>query len=219
MAVIGIDLGTQSMKAVVVDDAMALRGEASVAYQPSFPAPGWAEQDPALWLSALRPAIAGALANSGLGSTDVKAIAIAGQLDGCVAVDRDNRALAPCIIWMDRRATAEVAGIDPDFIRERTGLVLDSTHMAANIRLGRPQPASDTSRRGLAPARELPRRRPVRPRRHRPFAGFDDNALRAAAARLCRRSSRCLRRRRAKPAGNRRCVCRRRLAHRGRARI
>jgi xylulokinase len=134
MAVIGIDLGTQSLKAVVVDDAMALRGEASVAYQPSFPAPGWAEQDPALWLNALRPAIAGALAGSGIGSADIKAIAIAGQLDGCVPVDGNNHALAPCIIWLDRRATAEIASIDPDFIRERTGLVLDPTHMAAKIR-------------------------------------------------------------------------------------
>ena len=102
MAVIGIDLGTQSLKAVVVDDAMALRGEASVAYQPSFPAPGWAEQDPALWLNALRPAIAGALAGSGIGSADIKAIAIAGQLDGCVPVDGNNHALAPCIIWLAR---------------------------------------------------------------------------------------------------------------------
>lgn len=134
MAVIGIDLGTQSLKAVVVDDDMRLRGEASVPYQPSFPAPGWAEQDSALWLQALKPAIGRALAKAGLAAADIKGIAIAGQLDGCLAVDEDNRPLAPCIIWMDRRAEAEVAGIDPSYMRERTGLVLDSTHMAAKIR-------------------------------------------------------------------------------------
>ena len=54
MPVIGIDLGTQSLKAVVVDSDLVLRGEASVPYQPNFPAPGWAEQDPGLWLRALK---------------------------------------------------------------------------------------------------------------------------------------------------------------------
>ena len=43
MAVVGIDLGTQSLKAVVVDDDLRLRGEESVPYQPVFPAPGWAD--------------------------------------------------------------------------------------------------------------------------------------------------------------------------------
>ncbi|MER8567259.1 FGGY family carbohydrate kinase [Mesorhizobium sp. M0924] len=134
MPVIGIDLGTQSLKAIVVDDELRLRGEAAVLYQPAFPAPGWAEQNPALWLAALKPAIAGALDKAGLAPSDIKGIAIAGQLDGCVAVDGNGEALAPCIIWMDRRAAGEIAGIDPDFIRERTGLVLDATHMAAKIR-------------------------------------------------------------------------------------
>ncbi|MEP9389458.1 FGGY family carbohydrate kinase [Mesorhizobium sp. KR9-304] len=134
MPVIGIDIGTQSLKAVVVDSDLVLRGEASVPYQPYFPAPGWAEQDPALWLRALKPAIAGAIAASGLAPADIKGIAVSGQLDGCVPVGTDGNALAPCVIWMDRRAVTEVVGIDPDMIRERTGLVLDATHMAAKIR-------------------------------------------------------------------------------------
>jgi len=133
MAVVGIDLGTQSLKAVVVDDGLRLRGEASMPYQPAFPAPGWAEQHPSLWLDALKPAIAGALDRAGLKPSDIKGMAIAGQLDGCVPVDADGRALAPCIIWMDRRAGDEVGAIDAGFIRERTGLVLDATHMAAKI--------------------------------------------------------------------------------------
>lgn len=134
MPVIGIDVGTQSLKAVVVDSGLAVRGEASVTYQPSFPAPGWADQDPALWLRALKPAIAGALAKAGLTPADIKGLAVSGQLDGCIPADADGRALAPCIIWMDRRAIDEVAGVDAEMIRRRTGLVLDATHMAAKIR-------------------------------------------------------------------------------------
>lgn len=134
MPVIGIDIGTQSLKAVIVDSDMVPRGETSIPYQPWFPAPGRAEQDPSLWLRALKPAITGALAGSGLTPADIKGIAVSGQLDGCVPADADGRALAPCILWMDRRAVDEVADIDPEFIRRRTGLVLDATHMAAKIR-------------------------------------------------------------------------------------
>lgn len=134
MAVIGIDLGTQSLKAVVVDDTLAIRGEACAVYQPAFPQPGWAEQDPAFWLNALRPAIAGALQKAGLKPTDIKGVGIAGQLDGCVPTGRDGKAVAPCIIWMDRRATAEVEDLSADLVRDRAGVVLDSTHMAAKIR-------------------------------------------------------------------------------------
>jgi xylulokinase len=147
VAVVGVDLGTQSLKAVVVDAGLVLRGEASVAYQPRFPNPGWAEQDPALWLDALRPAIGKALDGAGLKPADVKGIAVAGQLDGCVPVDGSGRALAPCIIWMDRRADAEIAWFDPRHIRRRTGLVLDATHMAAKIRwMQRKEPAAKACR-------------------------------------------------------------------------
>jgi xylulokinase len=137
MAVIGIDVGTQSLKAIAVGRDMKARGHGSVSYQPSYPRPGWAEQDADLWLSALRPAIGEALQAARLTADDVMAIGVTGQLDGCLAVGSDGSPLAPCIIWMDRRASAEIADIDPELIRSRAGLVCDSTHMAAKIRWSR----------------------------------------------------------------------------------
>lgn len=134
MHVIGIDIGTQSLKAIVLDSDLAPRGEASVPYQPSFPAPGWAEQDSSLWLRALKPAIAGALARSDLAPADIKGIAVSGQLDGCLPVDAKGKAIAPCIIWMDRRAVDEIDDANHQRILDRTGLVLDATHMAGKIR-------------------------------------------------------------------------------------
>jgi len=131
---VGIDIGTQSLKAVVCDDALKVAGEASVSYEPSFPRPGWAEQDPAIWEHALGPAVAGALGDARIALDDVQALGIAGQLDGCIAVGRDGAALGPALIWMDRRAVAEVADLDPEPVLERAGVVLDATHMAAKIR-------------------------------------------------------------------------------------
>lgn len=143
MAFLGIDIGTQSLKAVVTSDDLRPLGWGSVPYQPSHPRPGWAEQDPRLWLTALKPAIAEALAAAGLSAADVRAIGVCGQLDGCIGVDRDGEPLAPAIIWMDRRA--DVDGIDPTVVRDRAGLVSDGTHMAAKIRWWmRNDPAAST---------------------------------------------------------------------------
>ncbi len=132
IAVVGVDIGTQSLKAVVCSDALAVLGEASVGYPVSYPRPGWAEQDPRQWERALAPAIGEALARAAVDATSVRALGIAGQLDGCVAVDAAGEATAPCLIWMDRRATDEMPAL-PDDVRTRTGLVPDPGHMAAKI--------------------------------------------------------------------------------------
>lgn len=132
--IVGVDIGTQSLKAVAVDRDLRVAGEASVAYAPHYPRPGWAEQEPALWEAALAPAIAGALAAANAAPADVAALGIAGQLDGCVPVDAAGAALGPCLIWCDRRAVDAVAGLPVDALRRSTGLVADASHMAAKIR-------------------------------------------------------------------------------------
>ena len=133
MPTLGIDIGTQSLKAVVLDDELRVLASAQRPYQVSFPSPGWAEQSPQLWLDALKPAIGEALGLSGLTVRDIAALAVCGQLDGCVPTNADGAALAPAIIWMDRRAAAEIAHIDGDLVRVRAGLALDATHMAAKV--------------------------------------------------------------------------------------
>jgi xylulokinase len=130
--ILGIDIGTQSLKALLLSPDMKVAGEHAIQYRPSFPQAGWAEQDPKLWEGALGPAIHGALAAAGRKPDEVKALGFAGQLDGCVAIDRQGAPLHPCLIWMDRRA--DIDGIDPDRVHESCGVVLDATHLAAKIR-------------------------------------------------------------------------------------
>ena len=133
MPVLGIDVGTQSLKAVVLDDGMRLLGAGSVAYQPAFPQPGWAEQDPGLWLRALAPAIASALRQAGLGPSDIRGLCICGQLDGCVPTDAKGTATGPAIIWMDRRAEPLLGDVDAALVAAQCGLVCDATHMGAKV--------------------------------------------------------------------------------------
>jgi xylulokinase len=132
IAIVGVDIGTQSLKVVVLDGALALRGQASRAYRFDQPRPGWAQQDPEVWEAALGPVVAEALARAGVAATEVEALGVAGQLDGCVAVGAGGQPLGPCLIWMDRRAEREMPALPADF-RERTGLVADPGHMAAKI--------------------------------------------------------------------------------------
>lgn len=132
--ILGIDIGTQSLKAVIADQDLLVCGWGSIAYQPSYPKPGWAEQDPRLWEQALGPAIAAALEEAGAEPADVAALAISGQLDGCLPVDEQGVALGPALIWLDRRASDEIAAIDPMPVQEKGGVVLDASHMAAKIR-------------------------------------------------------------------------------------
>ena len=96
--IVGIDVGSQSLKAVLLDDRLRPAGSGRRSYPIDFPQPGWAEQSPAVWEEAFGPAIAEALAAAGRKPGDVTAIGIAGQLDGCIAVDGSGAALAP--IWM-----------------------------------------------------------------------------------------------------------------------
>lgn len=138
--ILGIDIGTQSLKAVIVDAELEPAGEAGIPYSPAAPRPGWAEQDPRLWEKALAPAIAAALAQAELPPDAIEAIGITGQLDGCVPVDASGQPTSPCIIWMDRRAQAEMVGLPGDMIRARTGIVPDPSHMAAKIRWLKRQP-------------------------------------------------------------------------------
>jgi xylulokinase len=133
MLVLGVDLGTQSLKAVVCDAQLAVRGQHAVGYATQYPAPDRAEQDPRAWEAALGPAIAGALAQAGAGPGDIAALAIAGQLDGCIAVDAHGAPLHPALIWQDRRAVAEAARFDPARLFALTGQVADPGHMAPKL--------------------------------------------------------------------------------------
>jgi xylulokinase len=131
--VLGLDLGTQSLKAVVCDDALDVRGQHAVGYDTHYPEPDRAEQDPRTWEAALAPAIAGALAQAGARPDAIAALAIAGQLDGCIAVDASGRALHPALIWQDRRAVGDAARADARRVFTLTGQVADAGHMAPKI--------------------------------------------------------------------------------------
>jgi len=107
MAVLGIDLGTSSVKVIVLGDDGRTLSSGRTDYPLLTPQPGWAEGDPQQWWWATVAATGAALAAAG--TTDIAAIGLAWQMHGGVLVEENGDALRPAILWADTRATPEVA--------------------------------------------------------------------------------------------------------------
>ncbi|MDI1288823.1 MAG: FGGY family carbohydrate kinase [bacterium] len=106
MTTLGIDLGTGSVKAEIVDDDGRVTGRASHPYRVRSPRPGWAEGDPREWLAAAREVAEVAAYGVHPGPT---AVGFSGQMHGVVVTDAAFTPLRPAILWADTRATAEAA--------------------------------------------------------------------------------------------------------------
>jgi xylulokinase len=114
--VIGIDVSTTATKAILVDEAGAVRGVAAEAYAYDVPQPLWSEQDPRLWWNAARTAIRALLTSHRVSGSEVAAIGLTGQMHGAVLLDASDEILRPAILWNDQRTAAEC-----DLIRETIG--------------------------------------------------------------------------------------------------
>ena len=111
MAWLGLDLGTSGVKAVLMDEAGAVTGQASAPLDVSRPHPRWSEQDPETWWIAATQAVV-ALRRAGHRLDSVRGLGIAGQMHGAVVLDAAARVLRPAILWNDGRSAAECAVLD-----------------------------------------------------------------------------------------------------------
>ncbi|WP_107827081.1 FGGY family carbohydrate kinase [Mucilaginibacter yixingensis] len=108
MLLLGIDIGTSSVKVSVVD-AASQKALASAQYPDSespitVHQPGWAEQSPDMWWEQAQMALQRCHATQTYNPADIKAIGIAYQMHGLVLVDKDQHLLRDSIIWCDSRA-------------------------------------------------------------------------------------------------------------------
>lgn len=117
--VLGIDLGTSSVKVVLGDGRGRLLDQAIEAYPVARPHAGWAETDPLAWWAAIIRAV-GRL-NRGAGPGTPVGVGLSGQMHGVVLCDADAVPVRPCILWCDTRAEAQLASYRalPDDLRAR----------------------------------------------------------------------------------------------------
>lgn len=114
---LGIDLGTSSIKALVVTRDGATVASASAEYPVLRPQPDQAEQNPADWRQAVQDAVRGAL--KGSDPHTIAAIGLSGQMHGTVLLDARGDLLSSAIIWPDQRSRDEVEWLTQTIGRER----------------------------------------------------------------------------------------------------
>ena len=103
-SLLGIDLGTQSVKAVLVREDGLLLGISSGKYPILTPAIGHAEQEPSAWWRAVSNAIKQVINETGTNPGDIAAIGLSGQMHGMVPLNSAGEVIRPAIIWCDQRA-------------------------------------------------------------------------------------------------------------------
>ncbi|MCR4402668.1 MAG: FGGY-family carbohydrate kinase [Firmicutes bacterium] len=108
---LGIDAGTQSLRAGLFDDrgrAAALESEEYPLYQER---PGWAEQDPDDWWQAAKKAVRRCLRSAEVSPDQVRGVSVDGTSSTVVFLDASGRPLRRAILWMDSRNPDQAATI------------------------------------------------------------------------------------------------------------
>jgi len=103
---LGIDYGTGGCKTTVLDENGGFVGEASTEFGTYHDHPGWSEQEPHDWWTALCASLKKLSAN-GVNLKDIAACALDGSTHNAVLMDAQYRPVRRTIMWTDQRATAE----------------------------------------------------------------------------------------------------------------
>lgn len=123
--VIGVDGGTESLRAYLFDVQGHCLATAACAYETNFGPAGVAEQNPEDWWQAIGQTVRAVLGQAAVSAHQVIGLALATTCCTVVALDAENRPLRPAILWMDVRAKDEAADVlataDPALITSGDG--------------------------------------------------------------------------------------------------
>jgi xylulokinase len=101
----GIDVGTSSIKVLLVDASGDIQGSGSAPLTMETPRPGWAEQDPEAWWQATVSALKDAVGRRP--AAQIASIGLSGQMHSSVFLDETGKVIRPALLWCDGRTTAE----------------------------------------------------------------------------------------------------------------
>jgi len=122
---LGLDIGTSSVKALLVDRGQTVLAQASVTLDVQRPQALWSEQSPDAWWAATQAAAARLRTSSPEAWARLRAIGLSGQMHGATLLDGDGVVLRPAMLWNDGRSGAQCATM--------SARVPDLTTRAGNI--------------------------------------------------------------------------------------
>ncbi len=116
---LGIDVGTSACKTAVFDESGHVIAGASRDYPVYYPNPGWAEQDPDEWWSAVCASVSEVIEQGDIRPEDITGVGIDGQSWSAIPVDTDGNVLYNTPIWMDMRASDICSRVEKEIGKER----------------------------------------------------------------------------------------------------
>lgn len=112
MYYIGIDLGTSSVKLLLMAQDGEIVNEVTRDYKLSLPKPLWSEQNPVDWYTESIEGLKELLTS--VDREQVASIGFSGQMHGLVLLDEDDQVIRPAILWNDQRSDRETAYLNED---------------------------------------------------------------------------------------------------------
>ena len=137
--ILSLDQGTSSSRAIVFDHDGEIKAVAQQEFRQIFPQSGWEEHQPhEIWTSQAS-VIAGAIASAGINGLDIAAIGITNQRETTIVWDRETgQPVYNAIVWQDRRTASYCDALKAEgkteFIREKTGLIIDAYFSATKVK-------------------------------------------------------------------------------------
>lgn len=110
--VIGVDLGTSSVKVLLVDKQGNVTAEASMDYPLVHEKAGYSEQDPEHWVTGTIAALKQLIEASGVSADHIEGLSFSGQMHGLVLLDDHHKVIRPAILWNDTRTTEQCRQIE-----------------------------------------------------------------------------------------------------------
>lgn len=120
--VIGIDLGTSSVKVILVNQLGAVMQTISKEYPLIQEQSGYSEQDPEQWVKQTLKALTELVEVSAVSVSDIKGLSFSGQMHGLVLLDSEHKVIRPAILWNDTRTTAQCRKIEQQ-LEERLQMI------------------------------------------------------------------------------------------------
>lgn len=137
MQYIGIDLGTSSVKLLLMQNDGTVLSSVSKEYPVSYPRAGWSEQNPEDWLRQTLAGLSELLETERADKSLIRGIGIGGQMHGLVALDGDDNVIRPAILWNDGRTEEETEYLNKEIgvkkLSEYTGNIAFAGFTAPKI--------------------------------------------------------------------------------------
>jgi xylulokinase len=121
---LGIDLGTSSIKTVLMDETQHIIAGSSAGQAVSRPQESWSEQAPADWIRGIEDTLTDLQSKHASEMAAVRGIGLSGQMHGATLLDASDQVIRPCILWNDTRSYLEAEALDTARVRELCGNII-----------------------------------------------------------------------------------------------